>query len=82
MADEEAPKGKIEMIGEVFQVDIQDEEVTRQRFETDPHGTIRSFLESQGYKVNHVKLSNTESMPSYMWHIKKGPRASEWMDMS
>ena len=91
MSKEAKLQGVVEKLGEGvvefvnLTLDLDDE--ARQQLKTDPHGVVRRFLESKGYKVNAVLLHDPSpeaiAGSARRWgHIIRPPHeASKWIQL-
>ncbi|WP_318199659.1 hypothetical protein [Streptomyces sp. SCL15-4] len=82
-------QGSVERTGEgdfeIVKLNIELDDETRQQIEADPEKTVQRFLESKGYEVNRIVLTDRspEKIASdSMFHILRPPEQhSEFYQM-
>ena len=82
-------QGSVEKTGEgdfeIVKLNIELDDETRQQIEADPEKTVQRFLESKGYEVNRIVLTDRapEKIASdSMFHILRPPEQhSEFYQM-
>ncbi|MFH8789172.1 hypothetical protein [Streptomyces roseoverticillatus] len=73
-------KGSVERTGEgdfeTIKLNLELDDEVRQQIEVDPEKTVQRFLESKGYKVNRIVLTDRspEKIASSRWlHVRRPP---------
>ncbi|MCX5230902.1 hypothetical protein [Streptomyces sp. NBC_00233] len=86
MTEEAEIRGTVSKEGEetveFFKISLDLDDASREKLKADPSGVMKRFLESQGYTVNALTMSdlqaNEDVWPSGWIHTPSGPEKSHW----